>query len=275
MDAMLKKIYEDKKLLKMLEDYYYNYYFLSLKIKNWKNLFFNNRIYEEEKIGKKVINCLLKNKISLQNKKILVVGAGTGAELFYLFSQGIRAFALEPCSEAYKILSYKANLLNFPYNCIVQAAAEDMPFDRLYFDVIICYTVLEHVKDVEKALKEMYRVLAPNGVIFVLIPNYYFPEEQHYKTLIFPPKISKNLARLTLIFKKRYTHFFETLNFLGGSDLENIIERLGIKVETTKIHKRTTFNSWRNITSPGGGFRYFISNILTIPRSYIYIIKKF
>ncbi|WP_406683351.1 methyltransferase domain-containing protein [Seonamhaeicola sp. MEBiC1930] len=52
----------------------------------------------------------------------------------------------------------------------------DQPKDK--FDIIICYHVLEHITDDIKAMKELYRVLKPNGVIFVQTP---FKEGEIYE----------------------------------------------------------------------------------------------
>jgi SAM-dependent methyltransferase len=41
-------------------------------------------------------------------------------------------------------------------------------FNNNYFDIIICSHILGHVPDEKKAIKEMYRVLKPNGYALVL-----------------------------------------------------------------------------------------------------------
>jgi SAM-dependent methyltransferase len=38
------------------------------------------------------------------------------------------------------------------------------------FDTIICYHILEHITDDKKAITELYRVLKPNGVIYIQTP---------------------------------------------------------------------------------------------------------
>ncbi|MBM3708568.1 MAG: class I SAM-dependent methyltransferase, partial [Actinobacteria bacterium] len=42
-----------------------------------------------------------------------------------------------------------------------------LPFENDYFDNCICNTVLEHVKNQELVLMEMYRVLKPSGKLLV------------------------------------------------------------------------------------------------------------
>lgn len=50
-----------------------------------------------------------------------------------------------------------------------------LPFKDGCFDCVICSEVLEHVKDHERALIEMHRVLKPGGRLAVSVPRF-FPE---------------------------------------------------------------------------------------------------
>ncbi len=43
-----------------------------------------------------------------------------------------------------------------------------IPFPENYFDYIICSHVLGHVPDEQLAIKEMYRVLKPEGIALIL-----------------------------------------------------------------------------------------------------------
>jgi|GEM_PF-5935849 len=39
-----------------------------------------------------------------------------------------------------------------------------------YFDVIICTSVLDHIKETEQAIKEIFRILKPGGIAFIIVP---------------------------------------------------------------------------------------------------------
>ena len=52
-----------------------------------------------------------------------------------------------------------------------QSSAEKLPFPDQAFDLVTCQTVLLHVHDVTKVLKEMTRVLKPGGLLIVAEPN--------------------------------------------------------------------------------------------------------
>ena len=46
------------------------------------------------------------------------------------------------------------------------------------FDLILCYHILEHVIEDTKAMKELYRVLKPNGTVLIQTP---FKEDEIYE----------------------------------------------------------------------------------------------
>jgi SAM-dependent methyltransferase len=55
-------------------------------------------------------------------------------------------------------------------NVDIVARGEQLPFKNNSLDVIISNAVLEHVKDMDRVIKEMERVLKPNGFLYVEIP---------------------------------------------------------------------------------------------------------
>lgn len=48
-----------------------------------------------------------------------------------------------------------------------------LSFPDSTFDAIVCWSVLEHVPDPHQAIREMYRVLQPGGIIWVQLPFLY------------------------------------------------------------------------------------------------------
>lgn len=108
-----------------------------------------------------------------------------------------------------------------------------------YFDIIICYHVLEHVTQDKKAMQELYRILKPNGVCYIQTPfkegkNYednsittkearlkHFGQEDHLRVY----SVSGLSTRLKEAgFKIKISHFKEEeTNELGFSINENII----------------------------------------------------
>lgn len=99
--------------------------------------------------------------------KILDVGCGTGANLEMLSEFGesagvdISGDALSFCRER--------GLEN-----VKQGAAEALPFDDGSFDLVTGLDVVEHLDDDLGGLKEMRRVLRPDGHALVFVPAFMF-----------------------------------------------------------------------------------------------------
>jgi ubiquinone/menaquinone biosynthesis C-methylase UbiE len=54
----------------------------------------------------------------------------------------------------------------------VRADAQNMPFDENSFDIVVSCETIEHVPDPRAAVREMYRVCKPGGMLYLTTPNY-------------------------------------------------------------------------------------------------------
>jgi len=101
---------------------------------------------------------------SLQKKwpgDLLVVGCGDGTEALFFQNRGATVTAIDPRVPD-KIP---------PGVAFVRCEAESMPFLHASFDYVFAYHVFEHVHDVKAAIAECRRVLRPNGLMYVGVPN--------------------------------------------------------------------------------------------------------
>lgn len=69
-----------------------------------------------------------------------------------------------------KNIEYTTTDLNSPL-ADVKADICNLPFEDNSFDVIFCNHVLEHIPDDNKAMQELFRILAPNGLGVFQIPQ--------------------------------------------------------------------------------------------------------
>lgn len=69
-----------------------------------------------------------------------------------------------------KNLEYTTTDLNSPL-ADIKADICKLPFEDNSFDFILCNHVLEHIPDDTKAMQELYRVLRPNGIAILQIPQ--------------------------------------------------------------------------------------------------------
>jgi len=67
-----------------------------------------------------------------------------------------------------------AKTISFPLSNFIIANAEFLPFRTEIFKVIIVSHMLEHVRNKMKVLKEIYRVLAPDGILILVVPTIIF-----------------------------------------------------------------------------------------------------
>ncbi len=78
----------------------------------------------------------------------------------------------------YKILDKTGD-----YNPDIVGDIHKLPLDDNSVDAIICFAVLEHVEEPQKAVKEMHRALKPGGYCMIYVPflYYYHPMKGYYK----------------------------------------------------------------------------------------------
>ena len=98
---------------------------------------------------------------------VLEIGAGTGAN-FQHYPAAARVVALEPDPFMLKRAEQKLADLGRTNITLQQAPAESLPFPDASFDTIVSTLVLCTVRDPQRALDEMRRVLRPGGrVVFI------------------------------------------------------------------------------------------------------------
>ncbi|MDP3360015.1 MAG: class I SAM-dependent methyltransferase [Lutibacter sp.] len=125
----------------------------------------------------------LSNKLKLINsfktadKNLLDVGCGTGDFLLICKNNGWKVTGVEPNAKA-KI--FAENKLNG------KSASEIYPKinqinNEAQFDVITLWHVLEHVPNLEAYISTLKKLLKPNGVLIVAVPNFKSYDAHHYK----------------------------------------------------------------------------------------------
>ncbi len=56
-------------------------------------------------------------------------------------------------------------------NCVVQVDDKSLPFPDAMFDQVVAIHALEYAEPVRKTLREIWRVLAPQGRLLLVVPN--------------------------------------------------------------------------------------------------------
>ena len=197
-----------------IRDYYRAFYRDQLGHPDWRERV-ESRLNEEERFAAPVINKLERVlNISFRGRRVLVVGAGTGAEFIELHRRGAMVHGIEPNSLGIEIIREKCRISGIPGERVKEGMAEKLPYDDETFDFVYCYTVLEHVASVEASLKSMLRVLRVGGHLFVEAPNYRMPYEPHYKMMM-PTFLPRVFQKLYLRLCGRPPGFIDRLNYIN------------------------------------------------------------
>jgi ubiquinone/menaquinone biosynthesis C-methylase UbiE len=100
--------------------------------------------------------------------RVLELGAGTGLNLELYPREDIECLTLtEPDPHMFKQLRQRGEK-DCPGADLVQAGAENLPFDNNSYDTVVVTLVLCTVPDQPAALKEISRVLKPSGQLLFL-----------------------------------------------------------------------------------------------------------
>ena len=110
----------------------------------------------------------------LQKGTLLDIGTGTGAFLHKAFQSGWSVTGLEPDAGARKICKDKYDLQSEEPGKLF-----DLPAQK--FDVITMWHVLEHVHQLHEYMDQINRVLKPDGVVLIALPNYTSADAKLYK----------------------------------------------------------------------------------------------
>jgi ubiquinone/menaquinone biosynthesis C-methylase UbiE len=102
-------------------------------------------------------------------EKVLEVGTGIGTDLVEYAKNGAIASGIDLGSDQVELTKLNFNIRNIDYDTIVQASAEELPFENGSFDLVYSFGVLHHTPDTHKAVSEVHRVLKDDGQAIVML----------------------------------------------------------------------------------------------------------
>lgn len=100
-------------------------------------------------------------------KRCLDVGPGTGRWLTFLKDK--EAKELHAIDISRVSLDKCKHICNSTHKIDVES--ETFPYESDYFDIVISFMVMEHLRDPGNYLSEIVRVAKPNGIVLISIPN--------------------------------------------------------------------------------------------------------
>ena len=128
-----------------------------------------------------VRNITLKRKLKLitrlsNGKELLDVGAGTGHFLSVCKTAGWNVQGLEPDEDARDFAKQNFDINLDPLSDLFEVKDNSK-------DVITMWHVLEHVYHLKRDVAELVRILKPDGVLIIAVPNMSSKDAQNYKEM--------------------------------------------------------------------------------------------
>lgn len=266
----------DDKITKLQKEYYREFYKDTLNLPDY-NRRIENRFNEELEDKKKLEKIFNDLKLSdFKNKKILIIGLGTGGVLKPLCEMGFEnIYGIEPNKKALEICHLKAEKLFITNENLTAHVAENMPFDDSFFDLIFSWSVFEHVQDLEKTFDETIRVLNNRATAYINCPNYNYPLENHYKIPAFT-FLGKFITKIfSFIFRNKFD-FIDTLQFTTPYKIDKILRAKQDIIYFRLYRPHTNFNIKSSIKNKLSFLFYtFFDKTLNVSKNQeIVIVKK-
>lgn len=138
----------------------------SLALRNaYDGRFKNNDLRDSDSFYRWVF----KNLQSLPGETLLDVACGSGRLLYHARRAGVRAIGLDFSSEGLK----RERSIDAETQLIL-ADGQDLPLPDQSMDYIVNLGSLEHFINPGVGIREMIRVLKPNGVVAIVLPNAFY-----------------------------------------------------------------------------------------------------
>jgi len=104
--------------------------------------------------------------------KVLDIGCGPGVITLYLLQRGCEVWGVDISEEM--INEAAKQIEKTEYKEVAHFSVGDitsLDFPDAYFDAVVCAGVIEYLEDAEIAIKEIHRVLKPNGIAIITVPT--------------------------------------------------------------------------------------------------------
>lgn len=104
----------------------------------------------------------------VKNNVVLDIASGSGYGTNLLASKAKFVFGVDISKEA---VAYAKNNFSKKNTEFILGDGESIPLDENSVDIVVTFETIEHIKDYKNFIKEINRVLKPNGLVVVSTPN--------------------------------------------------------------------------------------------------------
>jgi SAM-dependent methyltransferase len=151
--------------------------------------------------------------------RILDVACGRGGLTLKISAEGCQTVGVDMSDESLEWARLRARRLG--YDCsFVKGDAQQLPFQDASFNKIVSSSALEHFHDDRSALKEMTRVLKPEGRLVLTVDSFTYPIDD--------------------LWKARHKQAFCVQNYYDKRKLRTKLTEAGLHVQRTEylMHSR-------------------------------------
>jgi ubiquinone/menaquinone biosynthesis C-methylase UbiE len=119
-------------------------------------------------------------------KRILDLGCGSGRHVIFLAKKDFKVYGIDIAKYGIKLAKEWLKKEKLRANLKVGDIHKKLPYPTNFFDAIISIKVLNHgkIEQIRKCIREIERVLKPNGLIFLKVakplPKKKIPKEKLY-----------------------------------------------------------------------------------------------
>ena len=165
---------------------------------------------------------------------VLDVGCGLGLYLEALSAHSSRATGIDI---SYEYLRSCAGRVSRPNTSLIQMDVQHLAFSQNSFDAAVMIETLEHIPNGAAAIREISRVLKPDGIVIISVPSKLFLFETH------PVKIGRSTVGsrwgtgipLLPLLPRWVRKHFATVRLYHPSELRQMLEMNGLAVSKVQF----------------------------------------
>lgn len=185
------------------------------------------------------------------NNYILDLGCGTGVLSKLFMANSNKVVGLDISSQAVE------EAKKCGVNAIVHDVETSLPFEDNTFDRVMCNSVIEHLLEPEKTVKEIYRVLKSQGSVLFATPNSTFWRQRFMLSFF---GIDANVE--SYFWERLYPWNNPHIRFFSVKTLKEFLFNNGFKID----------NVWGTFTSFPGAIAGYFPKIIRYPLAFIDIV---
>lgn len=183
----------------------------------------------------------------LEKMKVLDIACGDGYGSYYMsqYANNVVGVDIDKVTINSAKNKYINNNLSFLEGSII-----DLPFEDNLFDLIVCFETIEHIKEYDKAIQQIKRVLKNEGLLIMSTPNKLeYSDKRNYKNQFHYHEFYINEYKEWVEKYFRYNEFLFQKSILGSLIFKESNNVLKNYIGHLKDFKETTENDFKFIIS--------------------------